>query len=240
MARKSPEDIQTSIQREIESTYPCRKGQIEALLVRCAAQTGGGEPVFVFGPHSTGKTAIVKECMRRLQCLYVYVSGLEYRSPREVCGAILKKLVLAVKEVGCREGGARGGRRKREEVDDGVRRKANKRSESVSEFLVEVETVLKDVEGSVWIVVDKAERLVREESGLLAALSRMGEMCEADVRLIFISSMSWNAGGGYARGRNKAILNPYLLEFEAYSVDELVKVCMYSQDVGDAILLGQV
>jgi len=214
--------------------YPCRQREIDRIVNFVGSQGTGREALMVQGPASTGKTAIVRDVMEGLGCAHVYVDGIEIGglNARQLYSTLLGKVCRAVEAMekgvlsDCGDG---EGRNKSHTRAIGIRTRAV--CESLATFLTEMGHVLESREEGrerLWIVLDNTERVVNTNRELIVGLTRLREICVADVGVILVSSVPWTSGlldGNMGNGGHlKPIASPSIVDFPAYRSEDLVKV----------------
>ena len=210
---------------DIESKFLCRKKEIKELVDHLEAPVVSPDPLCVTGPESTGKTSIVKETLRVLKCMHVYIDCVEFSTSMAIYGAIVRKLSKQVSAAGLhqdgnQQGGLRG--KKRARHSNRVQGNAN-----MSHFVTMVVDVIESgcVGEKVWIVLDHVERVQKDD--MLPLIHSLSEFASLDIGLIFISKIPWYSGVYSSGSRGKKIMkHPDVLEFPAYTTDQLIEICL--------------
>ena len=210
---------------DISSVFLCRDKQIEELIDHLEAPVVSPDPLCVTGPESTGKTSIVKETLGALKCMYVYIDCVEFSTSTAIYGAIVRKLSKRVSAAGQQQEGEQEGSlrsQKRARQSGHVQGNAN-----MSRFVTMVVDVIESgcVGEKVWIVLDHVERVQKDD--MLPLVNSLSEFATLDIGLIFISKIPWYSGVYSAGSRGKKIMkHPDVLEFPAYTTDQLIKICL--------------
>ena len=188
--------------KSLVKRFPCRKPQIDSLLSYLGTHAEVREPIFVYGEESSGKTAVVKETLKELGCVHVYINCVETHSTKEIYAAILRQL---------------------QKTDEKSIAAGDVRGESVSKFVMELNQVLKESgHHRVCVVVDKVERI--DSLDVLVSLSRLNEIGDLNMSIIMISTLPWTTGR-FMR-ESKQVMSPGMVEFPAYTSDDMVQVCV--------------
>ncbi|KAL3154180.1 hypothetical protein ABBQ32_013697 [Trebouxia sp. C0010 RCD-2024] len=187
-----------------------RESQINRLITATGA--AGTPPLLVYGPSSTGKTSIVRDVLRELQCATAYVNCVECPRPRPLLQSILSQL--------------KGRKRK---VSEGY--SIDIKCENTADFLVQISGVAPSHAPTKYIVVDHVERLA--DTDLLAVLLKVKEITGANIALILISSIAW--GSCFYERDTLRVVRPAQLLFPAYEEEVLTKIlalkCPPDEDV---------
>ncbi|KAL3853199.1 hypothetical protein ACJMK2_016760 [Sinanodonta woodiana] len=203
MDSASSEDFETIID-EILEEIPCRQKQISTLVSlfgKRAHCTPGA--IFLYGHASTGKSLVVNTLMDKLKLPFVILNCVECYSQRFLYEHILNSLhqtdLFAVNESVSRI--------KCENMNDFIRLF----KQVLSQKGLDKETV--------YIIMDKAERMRDMESNILPAFLRLQELSSSNVCVILLSEIVWEKfrwGTGFAE--------PYVLHFPEYKKDELLQI----------------
>lgn len=185
----------------VKARYPGRESQIDQLAARLTRGKSRGGPLFIYGPSSTGKTAVVRDLITALGLPNAYADCTEATHTKPLLCSLLHQL--------------RGSKRRRE---DGFATSA--RCSSLAEFLHELPAATSRHRAVTWVVLDNAQRLAG--SDLLKALMRLRDATSADVRLIMLSTVPWDRGQ-FGSGTD-AVVQALQLEFPAYRQEQLLKV----------------
>ncbi|XP_001624329.2 origin recognition complex subunit 5 [Nematostella vectensis] len=180
---------------------PCRETQIGKLI----SLFGGKESVpcpaiFVYGHTATGKSLVVKTLLKVLELQHVLVNCVECFTGRLLYEHILYQL---------------------EDIDDGTDL-FPPRCENVAEFLRLLKlkaTKLNLEKETLYIVLDKAERLRDMDANVLAGFLRLQELAGLNFCVILLSEITWEkffTGTGF--------LDPITVHFPDYSKSELQKI----------------
>lgn len=191
---------------ELKASFPGRAAVIDELGDVIFSSQGSSSRLMVYGPPSTGKTAIVRSALSAWGVRHAYADCIAASTPR----AFLHTLVPQLKP-GCH--------RRREE---GFVPPCD--CDSVAELLVLLPSLFRSKESncsSAWIVLDNAERLAG--SDLLAGLARAGEAADAPLSLLIITRQPLS--GALFATLSGSFPEPTQLEFTAYSADQLAEVC---------------
>jgi origin recognition complex subunit 5 len=177
------------------SRLPGRERQIQLLLSLL------GEPrqptcpaVYVYGNTSTGKTLTVKTILSSLQVPHAFVNCMECYSPKLLYGTILGHLM--------------------EDTSGYVR------CDSMPSFIRFLQSFADErTAETIYIVLDKAERLREMNATLLPSLLRLSELTHRRVCTILVSELVWEKLAMAAGG-----LHPYPLHFPQYTKSEVLAI----------------
>ncbi|KAL3139926.1 hypothetical protein ABBQ38_004216 [Trebouxia sp. C0009 RCD-2024] len=187
-----------------------RESQINRLTT--AIRAAGTPPLFVYGPSSTGKTSIVRDVLRELQCATAYVNCVECTRSRSLLQSVLSQL--------------KGRKRKASEGYS-----IDIKCENTADFLVQISGIAPSHAPTKYIVVDHVERLA--DTDLLAVLLKAKEITGANIGLILISSIAW--GSCFYECDTLRVVRPAQLLFPAYEEEVLTKIlalkCPPDEDV---------
>jgi hypothetical protein len=183
----------------LKSHFPGREAQIDELLDHLTCLRLPERPVYVSGPPSAGKTAVVLELLRALGVRHAYVNCVESARTRHVLSSILLQL-----------GG--GARRRQDGYAGGAR------CDSLADFLRAVPAALaRRGGGPAWVVLDNAQRLAATD--LLTGLMRAAA---GALGLLMIGPVPWDSGRFVDVLHN--VLPPTTVLFPAYNHEQLITV----------------
>ncbi|CAI8006247.1 Origin recognition complex subunit 5 [Geodia barretti] len=177
------------------SRLPGRERQIQLLLSLL------GEPrqltcpaLYVYGNTSTGKTLVLKTILSSLQVPHAFVNCIECYSPKLLYGTILAHLM-----------GDTSGYVRCDSMPSFIRSLQSFADERTAETM--------------YIVLDKAERLREMNATLLPSLLRLSELTHRQVCTILVSELVWEKLAMSAGG-----LRPYPLHFPQYTRGEVLAI----------------
>ncbi|XP_014677965.1 PREDICTED: origin recognition complex subunit 5-like [Priapulus caudatus] len=188
----------------MHNELPCRSQQIDSLLGLFGEPSHWTYPsLFIYGHTATGKTLVVTALLQTLRVPHAVLNCIECYSQRNLFEGILNQLSSYVPG-----------------PDNGY--SALYRCDNVNDFIrllrKVIETEKFDKE-TVYIVLDKADRLRGLDLTLLPALVRLQELTGNNVCVVFISELVWEkfrCGTG--------LVEPYQIHFPNYSRAELVEI----------------
>nr|XP_022297025.1 origin recognition complex subunit 5-like [Crassostrea virginica]XP_022297026.1 origin recognition complex subunit 5-like [Crassostrea virginica]XP_022297027.1 origin recognition complex subunit 5-like [Crassostrea virginica] len=190
----------------ISESLPCRESQIKLLLSLFGEREFMTLPsFFLYGHTATGKSAVINSILKTCKLPHVLVNCVECYSSRFLYEAALNGLYA------CRESGRPDMPIKCENMNDFVRLFR----QTCSELHLQNETV--------YIVLDKAERLREMDANILPAFLRMQELVDGNVCVILLSEIVWEkfrCGTGF--------LEPLIVHFPDYNKDELLRILVRS------------
>ncbi|XP_067683053.1 origin recognition complex subunit 5-like [Haliotis asinina] len=180
----------------LKKRTPCRSSQIEILLQLFGEAAHYTPPaLFVYGHTATGKSCIVNGILRSLKLPHVPVNCVECYSSRFLYEHILNNLPSSDTNTRC------------DNMNDFVRLL----QQGIQQCQLQDQTV--------YVVLDKAERLRDMEANILPAFLRLQELTGMNVCTIMLSEIVWEKfrfGTGFSE--------PYLLHFPDYSKNELLEI----------------
>lgn len=190
----------------------CREAQLATLERHLSSPVVGPDPIFLTGPASTGKTLIVRHALENYDGgVYVNLDCVQCCTSPSLFRMLSKKLTRALKD-----------QRKTSSKNVLVKYRG---VTNASNFMSYMKDILPgDVR--VWIVLDNVDRVCRQ--GVLPVLDRVSEVLGVDIGLILLSQFPWTSGmftERYSRG-STCIREPTVVEFPAYSEEELKKICL--------------
>ncbi|KAK9824285.1 hypothetical protein WJX72_009173 [[Myrmecia] bisecta] len=166
--------------------------------------------LLVFGPQSTGKTAVVRDVLKEGQVPFAYASCIEHDTPQGLLRSIFRQL--------------KGRKRKA----DG--HAAQVKVDSLEDFMVQIPGIAPShvVAGghapvpqpTRFVIVDHAHHMADVDA--LATLLRMRELTGANVSVILIAHQDW-ASNIFQHDTLKMV-RPLRVFFPAYKEEELVKI----------------
>lgn len=158
--------------------------------------------MFIYGHTATGKTLVVNTLLRTLKVPHVLVNCVECYSQRFLYEHILNTISGDVDTI--------------TDTADLIK------CDNMNDFVRLLTQVVKDKgldSQTVYIVLDKAERLRDMESNILPAFLRLQELTNLNVCVLMVSEIVWEKyrfGTGFCE--------PLVIHFPDYSKDELVHI----------------
>ncbi|XP_052281401.1 origin recognition complex subunit 5-like isoform X2 [Dreissena polymorpha] len=163
--------------------------------------------LFLYGHTSTGKSLVLGSILKSSQVLHVIVNCVECYSQRFLFEHVLNAI---------RADGAAI-------LDTSTLIKCDNMSDFVR--LLQQEVVAKKLDmQTVYIVLDKAERLRDMEQNILPAFLRLQELTGLNLCTILVSEIVWEK---YRFGTG--FLEPLVIQFPDYSKDELVEIICHDR-----------
>ncbi|KAK3762807.1 hypothetical protein RRG08_040502 [Elysia crispata] len=195
-------------------TVICREIQIKTLLAlfgqRCHLTPGS---IFVYGHTGTGKSLVIQSLLRYHKLPHIFINCVECSSQRFLVEEILNNLPL----------NNHAGNKIAVHADDITNENEDfVRCEDLTDFVRNLKSLVSDNElrkETLYIVLDKAERLRSTNPVLLPALLRLQELSGLNICTILISEIVWEkfrAGTGFCE--------PYCLNFPDYTRNELMEI----------------
>ncbi|XP_030853310.1 origin recognition complex subunit 5-like [Strongylocentrotus purpuratus] len=188
---------------ELEEQLPCRGKQI-ALLLSLAGQPNHATcpAIFVYGHSATGKSAVVHSILESYSAPRAIVNCVEWQSQKQLFEEILNQVAEAGPS-----------------PENGFTQYA--RCDNANDFVRLLKGVVqeKGIEETVYIVLDKAERLRFMEGHILPAFLRLSELSECNVCVIMLSQIVWEkfrCGTGYCE--------PVIIHFPDYTKNEILEI----------------
>ncbi|XP_074645442.1 origin recognition complex subunit 5-like [Tubulanus polymorphus] len=183
---------------------PCRDKQIQLLLSLFGPRDQIAAPsLFIYGHTATGKTDVVKSIMNTLKLQHVYVNCVECYNQRLLYEHVLNTLSGVT-------------------PSPGNDYKVYTRCDNTNDFVLHLKRLIEEKhlsQETIYIVLDKAERLRDADSHMLPVLLRLQELADANICVIQISEIVWEkfrCGTG--------CLEPFQIRFPDYSKDELLEI----------------
>lgn len=188
---------------EVTSQIPCRDKQISLLTDLFGNPSHFTPPaLFLYGHTATGKSLVVNTLLQKQKLPHVLVNCVECYSQRFLYEHILNQL--------------------HEELTPLVESSSMMRCENMNDFVRLLKQVLIEKglgDQTVYIVLDKAERLRDMEANILPAFLRLQELTQQNLCVIMISEIVWEkyrSGTGFSE--------PFVIHFPDYSKGELVQI----------------
>ncbi|XP_070558277.1 origin recognition complex subunit 5-like [Ptychodera flava] len=189
---------------QLYKSLPCRQSQISTLLALFGERTHTGCPcLFVYGHTATGKSAVVNTMLQTLHLPNASVNCVECYTLRLLYEHILNQVAEIVP---CPDNSY----------------ECYSRCDTMNDFVRLLQKVIAErqlSEETVYIVLDKAERLRDMESNILPAFLRLQELSQCNVCVILISEIvfeKFRQGTGF--------LEPFIVHFPDYSRKEILEV----------------
>ncbi|XP_050414191.1 origin recognition complex subunit 5 isoform X2 [Patella vulgata] len=183
----------------LNQSLPCREKEVKSLISLIGEKSQMSPPcVFVYGHTSTGKTCVVNTIFKTLQLPHVLVNCVECYNARFLYEHILNNLPQSVKS------------------------SDHYRCDNMNDFVRQFQQIVKDgclINETVYIVLDKAERLREMDANILPAFLRLQELTNLNMCVMLISEIVWEkyrTGTGYC--------DPYILHFPDYTKDNMVEI----------------
>jgi len=190
-----------------EDEVLCRKQQVDVLKCLFGERqhmTPGS--IFIYGHTSTGKSLTVQTVLKHLKLPHILMNCIECSSPRVLYEYILNNIP---KDTDIDED---------EDDDDDVYTSCDNMTDFVRQLKNHVESSFLG-EQTLYIVLDKADRLRDAQLILLPAFLRLQELTKLNICTILISEIVWEkfrVGTGFHE--------PYCIHFPDYSRNELNEI----------------
>lgn len=194
-----------NLNEDIYKVFPCRRSQINMLKALWGErQQYTYASLFIYGHTGTGKSAITTSILSKMKLPHVLVNCVECYSSRFLYEMILNSL--------------HGNSYNMAEPLDLL--KCDNMNDFVRMFkhICEEKGINKE---TVYIVLDKAERLREMEMNILPAFLRLQELTQQNVCVVLLSEIVWEkfrTGSGYCE--------PFVLHFPDYTTAELIDIMM--------------
>ncbi|CAG5115040.1 unnamed protein product [Candidula unifasciata] len=213
MAETSEVDEDSSL----NSKVLCRQQQIKTLLSlfgqRQAMTTGS---LFIYGHTGTGKSLVLQSVLNHNKLPYIFLNSIECSSPRFLFEHILNNLPVQGSYQISQDLNNLLNIENGDDDDDYIQ------CDNLTDFIRLLvsfisESPLKNQ--TLYLVLDKAERLRESSASLLPVLLRLQELSGLNVCTIFVSEIVWEkfrSGTGF--------YEPYCLHFPDYSRQELMEI----------------
>ncbi|XP_063953065.1 origin recognition complex subunit 5-like isoform X2 [Lytechinus pictus] len=192
-----------ALANELEEELPCRGRQI-ALLLSLAGQPNHTTcpAVFGYGHSATGKSAVVQSVLESISAPRAIVNCVEWQGQKQLFEEILNQVAEAGPS-----------------PENGFTQYA--RCDNANDFVRLLKGVVqeKEIEETVYIVLDKAERLRFMEGHILPAFLRLSELSQCNVCVIMLSQIVWEkfrCGTGYCE--------PVIVHFPDYTKNEILEI----------------
>lgn len=193
-------DSETTLE-QLNSSFPCRKKQLQQLY-NAIGQKDEPSPdcIYVYGGTSTGKTAIVKTLLEKLEIRHAFVNLIECYTSKILFESILNQLS--------------------DFKMDPKKGSPSARCDNLMDF---VSCLNKWAEGmnlnDAVVALDKAEQLRQMDYNLFAGFLRLRELCGLNITVIFLSEIVFEKY--YSKGN---VVQPIKIHFQQYSKDELLNI----------------
>ncbi|VDI46906.1 origin recognition complex subunit 5 [Mytilus galloprovincialis] len=192
-----------NFKEDLNKTFPCRQSQINLLLSLFGQRHQYTySSLFIYGHTGTGKTAVTTNILNHFKLPHVLVNCVECYSSRFLYEMILNSL----------HGNSVT------ESSDLVK------CDNMNDFVRMFKQVSQEKginQETIYIVLDKAERLREMEMNILPAFLRLQELTQQNVCVILLSEIVWEkfrTGSGYCE--------PFVLHFSDYTNDQLIEIMM--------------
>nr|XP_002740279.1 PREDICTED: origin recognition complex subunit 5-like [Saccoglossus kowalevskii] len=189
---------------EIHNTLPCRESQISTLLALFGKPSHAAySSIFIYGHTASGKSAVITTILQTLQLPHAIVNCVECYTQRLLYEHILNQVGDVIPS-----------------PDNNYSCYA--RCDNMNDFVRLLKNLIEEKElGSrtLFIVLDKAERLRDMDANILPALLRLQELSNCNICVILISEIvleKFRTGTGFHE--------PFVLHFPDYSKDEMLEI----------------
>ncbi|XP_056001217.1 origin recognition complex subunit 5-like [Ostrea edulis] len=185
---------------------PCRESQIKLLTTLFGKRGDMTVPaLFVYGHTATGKSAVINSVLKTHKLPHVLVNCVECYSSGFLYEAVLCALYTC---------------------QGSQKSDAPVRCDNMNDFVRLFRQTCVNLDllnETVYIVLDKAERLREMDANILPAFLRLQELVDGNVCMIMLSEIVWEkfqCGTGFQE--------PYVVHFPDYNKDELLRILMRS------------
>ncbi|XP_071485936.1 origin recognition complex subunit 5-like [Diadema antillarum] len=192
-----------ALTRKLQGDLPCRGKQLAMMFalmgqpchVTCPA-------VFLYGHSATGKSVLVAAVLEAVGAVRAVVNCVEWQNQRQLYEEILNQLSG---QGPCPENGY----------------SQYARCDNANDFVRLLRGVIEErkIEETVYIVLDKAERLRFMDGHILPAFLRLSELSRCNVCVILLSQIVWEkfrCGTGYRE--------PTVIHFPDYTKSEILEI----------------
>ncbi|XP_077977106.1 origin recognition complex subunit 5-like [Glandiceps talaboti] len=193
---------------QLYQILPCRQSQLSTLLTLFGEPSHNTCPsIFIYGHTATGKTAVVSSMVQVLQLPHATVNCVECYTQRLLYEQILNQVANVIPT-----------------PDNNYSSYA--RCDNMNDFVRLLQKVIEEKQLSnqtVYIVLDKAERLRDMEANILPAFVRLQELSKCNICVLLVSEIvleKYRTGTGF--------VEPFVLHFPDYSKSEILEII--SQD----------
>ncbi|XP_062590706.1 origin recognition complex subunit 5-like [Saccostrea cucullata] len=200
------EEADTSEVSLLRESLPCRESQIKLLFSLFGERSSMTLPaLFIYGHTATGKSAVVNSVLRTCMLPHVLVNCVECYSSRFLYEAVLNGLYT---------------NRGSQKPDTPIK------CENMNDFVRLFRQICMSLDlhnETVYLVLDKAERLREMDANILPAFLRLQELVDGNVCVILLTEIVWEkflSGTGFPE--------PYIIHFPDYNKDELLRILMRS------------
>ncbi|XP_071960381.1 origin recognition complex subunit 5-like [Antedon mediterranea] len=195
---------QVGVVANLMDEIPSRKKQIQILVDLFGQKNHYTCPaLYIFGHSATGKSLIINSILTKLELPHAIVNCVECHTQRLLYEQILNKVAGY-------------------QADPSNNYGCYARCDNANDFMRLLKSAIAErgaQEETVYIVLDKAERLRDMQANLLPGLLRLSELSHCNVCVILISQLVWakfRTGTGFAE--------PIILHFPDYSKAELLDI----------------
>eukprot|EP00058_Branchiostoma_floridae_P011778 XP_002597266.1 hypothetical protein BRAFLDRAFT_260887 [Branchiostoma floridae] len=189
---------------DLYSSCPSRHYQVTQLLALFGQNNHLSCPrVFLYGPTGSGKSHVISSILNTLKLPHALVNCVECYTSRLLYDHILNQVALVTPA-----------------PDNDYTNYS--RCDNMNDFVKTLRTVIEDrelQEETMYIVLDKAERLREMDMNILPAFLRLGELTGCNVCVVLLTEIVWEkfrAGTG--------MCEPLVLHFPDYTKDELLEI----------------
>ncbi|OBZ83491.1 Origin recognition complex subunit 5 [Choanephora cucurbitarum] len=184
----------------LRERFPGREKQIDQLeSITFGSELSNYTPqsIFVYGPPSTGKTTLVRQFFGPHG---VYVNCIECFTPRLIFEHAHDTLV-------------------RHQPSQNNQYTSSRKIENAQQFVKALREGISPDRGTVYLILDHAERIRDMPGNLLPVLLRMGELTEKNLCLVMISNIVFEK----FRIKGGAV-DPYLVRFAEYTREDTIRI----------------
>ncbi|GAB1606625.1 origin recognition complex subunit 5-like [Argonauta hians] len=197
---------QLDVASRLRETLPCRDKQIQLLVNLFGTKCQMTAPAFfIYGHTGTGKTAVVGSILEHLECKSVWVNCMECYSAK----VLYEQILLKINGSGPEAGFSDEGYTKCDNLNDFCR------------LLPAAVQELGFAEETVYIVLDKAEKLRQMDSHILSGLLKLQELTKMNITVILLTEIIWEKFRG-----NTGTYEPYIIHFPDYSREEILEIML--------------
>uniref|UniRef100_T1JNA4 Origin recognition complex subunit 5 n=1 Tax=Strigamia maritima TaxID=126957 RepID=T1JNA4_STRMM len=189
---------------DLKKSIPCRDNELKAIIRLFNEKSTVKWPsVFIYGHTGTGKTLVVKSVMKKLCLPFVFINCVEIFSQRHLFESILTAV---------------------EKIPDIS--SSDFRCPNMNDFVLTLKELVRSFDQTLYIVLDKAERLRDLEFNILPAFLKLQELVDGNVCVVLISELIWEK-----YRTSSAFCDPILINFPNYNRDELIEILSLDCDM---------
>ncbi|XP_014770006.1 origin recognition complex subunit 5 isoform X1 [Octopus bimaculoides] len=189
---------------KLQNALPCRTKQIQLLVNLFGKKSQISPPaLFIYGHTGTGKTLVVRSILDELQCKVLWINCIECYSAKVLYEQILLKINA-------------------KEDEDHSSSDNYSKCDNLNDFCRLLPAAVQELgysEETIYIILDKAEKLRQMEPHILSGLLKLQELTNLNISVILLTEIVWEKFRC-----NTGTYEPYIIHFPDYSREEILEI----------------